>query len=111
MARFIAAQRVEHGIGHAAACQALGVSQAWFYKWQHGDASPRRCRRRSLAAEVARLFAAHRGTYGAPRITDDLREAGWRVAEKTVAAIMREQQLVARAKRRRKHTTGQGNGT
>jgi transposase InsO family protein len=32
------------------------------------------------------------------------------VAEKTVAKIMREQQLVARAKKRRKHTTRQGKG-
>jgi putative transposase len=110
VARFIAAQRVEHGIAHAAVCRALGVSQAWFYKWQHGDASPRRCRRRSLAAEVARLFAAHRGTYGAPRITADLREAGWRVSENTVAQWMREQRLAARVTRCRKHTTRPGKG-
>jgi putative transposase len=110
VARFIAAQRVEHGVPHAAACRALGVSQAWFYKWRYGDASPRRSRRRALCAEVARLFAGHRGTYGAPRITADLRETGWRVSENTVAAIMREQHLVARAKRRRRSTTRPGKG-
>ena len=91
MAAFIAAQRDEHRIPYATACRALGVSQAWFYKWRHGDASPRHARREQLAAEIARLFAAHRGTYGSPRITADLREAGWRVSENTVAAIMREQ--------------------
>ena len=110
MARFIAAQRVEHGIPHATVCRALDVSQAWFYKWCYGDASPRRSRRRALAAEVARLFAAHRGTYGAPRITADLREAGWRVSENTVAQVMREQRLVARVKRRRRATTRPGRG-
>ncbi len=26
--------RVEHGILHAVSCRALGVSQAWFYKWR-----------------------------------------------------------------------------
>ncbi|MCA1822224.1 MAG: IS3 family transposase, partial [Pseudonocardia sp.] len=57
----------------AVACRALGVSQAWFYKWCHGDGSPRRARRRALAALIAALFARHRGTYGAPRITADLR--------------------------------------
>jgi putative transposase len=114
VAGFIAAQRVEHRIPHATACRALGVSQAWFYKWQdravHGDVSPRRARRRALAAEVARLFAVHRGTYGAPRITADLRAARWRVSENTVAALMREQHLAARAKKRRRSTTRPGRG-
>ena len=110
MARFIAAQRVEHGIPNVTACRALGVSEAWFYKWRYGDASPRRARREQLTIATKQLFAAHQGNYGSPRITDDLREAGWRVSEKTVAAIMRDQRLVARAKKRRKHTTRPGRG-
>ena len=110
MARFIAAQRAEHQIPHATACRALGVSAAWFYKWREGDASRRRARRAQLAAEIARLFAAHRGRYGSPRITADLREAGWRVSKNTVAKIMREQDLVARRRRRGKNTTRPGRG-
>jgi hypothetical protein len=105
VARFIAAQRVEYQIPHATACRALGVCEAWFYKWRDGDASPRRARRERLTVEIKRIFALHHGKYGSPRITDDLREAGWTVSEKTVAAIMREQHLMARPKRRRKHTT------
>ena len=81
-------------------CRALGVSQAWFYKWCHGDGSSRRARRRALAALVAALFAQHRGTYGAPRITADARELGWRVSQNTIAAIMAEQGLKARARPR-----------
>jgi putative transposase len=57
---------------------------------------PGHARRAQLRVEVARLFAAHRGTYGSPRITADLRDAGWRVSENTVAALMRELGLVAR---------------
>ena len=101
MAGFIAVQRAEHQVPHATACRALGVSPAWFYKWRAGDASRRRARRAQLAAEIARLFAAHRGRYGSPRITADLHEAGWRVSKNTVAKIMAEQRLVARRKRRR----------
>jgi putative transposase len=110
VARFIAAQRAGHGIPHASTCQALGVSQAWFYKWRDGDASPRRARREQLTAPIRQLFAQHHGKYGSPRITDDLREDGWRVSEKTVAAIMREQGLRARAAKRRKSTTRPGKG-
>ena len=110
MAEFIAAQRVQYAIPQATACRALGVSPAWFYKWRDGDRSPRHARRAQLTAAIRQVFAARNGKYGSPRITDDLREAGWRVSEKTVAAIMREQHLVARAKKRRKHTTRQGKG-
>jgi putative transposase len=109
VAGFIAAQRVEYGIPRAVACRALGVSQAWFYKWAHGDPSLRRARRVQLAAAIAQLFAVHRGRYGSPRIAADLREAGWRVSENTVAQIMRERHLVARPKRGR-GTTRPGRG-
>jgi putative transposase len=110
VAAFITAQRAQHGVPYSLSCRALGVSQAWFYKWRYGDASPRRARREQLAAAIRQLFAAHRGTYGSPRITAELRQAGWRVSEKTVAAMMRDQHLVARPKRRRRSTTRPGRG-
>src|SRR5262249_28175545 len=57
-----------------------------------------------------RLFKAHRGSYGSPRITADLRGAGWTVSKNTVAAIMREQGLAARRKKKRRATTRPGRG-
>jgi transposase InsO family protein len=57
---------------------------------------------------IRQLFAAHQGKYGSPRITAELREAGWRVSEKTVAVIMRELGLRARVRKRRKSTTRPG---
>lgn len=110
MARFIAAQRAEHQIPYATTCRALQVSPSWFYKWRDGDASPRRARRAQLAAEIHRLFAMHRGRYGSPRITADLREAGWRVSKNTVAKIMAEQRLLARHRHGRRGTTRPGSG-
>jgi transposase InsO family protein len=110
VAGFIAAQGDIHQIPHATACRALGVSPAWFYKWRHGDGSPSHARREQLSIEIRRLFARHRGRYGSPRITADLREAGWRVSANTVAKIMREQQLVSRPRRRGRNTTRPGRG-
>ena len=105
MAAFIAAQRAQYGIGYAVACRALGVSQSWFYKWRHGDASVRRARRQGLTALVVALFRRYRGRYGSPRITDELRAMGWKVSVNTIAAIMAERHLVARSKRRRRGLT------
>jgi putative transposase len=110
VAALIAAQRDEHQIPHATACRALGVSRSWFYKWKDHALGPRAARKDALAAEVRRLFEAHRGTYGSPRITADLREAGWKVSKNTVAAVMREQGLTARRKKRRRSTTRPGKG-
>jgi transposase InsO family protein len=110
VAGFIAAQRAQHDIPHAAACRALGVSPAWFYKWRHGDGSPRHARRAQLKVKIGQLFAAHRGRYGSPRICADLRDEGWTVSVNTVAKLMAELGLVARRRRRRRHTTRPGRG-
>jgi putative transposase len=109
VAGLIAAQRDEHGIPAAVACRALGVSRSWFYKHE-GGGTARTARRAALAAEIRRLFAAHRGTYGSPRITADLREAGWKVSKNTVAAVMAGLGLAARRKKKRKSTTRPGRG-
>ena len=110
MAAFIVSQRDQHRIPHAVTCRALGVSRSWFYKWRGGTLPPRTQRRERLKAEVKRLFAAHKGTYGSPRITADLRDAGWRVSENTVAALLRELGLAARRNKKRRSTTRPGRG-
>lgn len=109
MAAMIAARRAD-GIPVAVACRALEVSRAWFYKHKDGRLPPRAQRRQELKAEVARCFALHDGKYGSPRITADLREAGWRISENTIAALMRELHLAARRKTKRKGTTRPGRG-
>jgi putative transposase len=110
VAALSAAQRDEHRIPHAASCRALGVSRSWFCKHKDATRPPRPARRERLKAEVKRLFDAHGGSYGSPRITADLKDAGWRVSENTVAGLMREQGLAARRKKRRRSTIRPGKG-
>ncbi len=105
MATYIVSQRVEHAVPQAVSCRALGVSQAWFYKWRRGDCSLRGEHRAVLAAQIDYLFAKHNGTYGSPRITADLQELGYRVSVNTVAKVMAEKDLVARRRHRRRSTT------
>jgi putative transposase len=108
VAEFIASQRTTHGVPHAITCRALEVSQSWFYKWINHKPTAREQRRERLDEQIQRLFTASGGTYGPPRITDDLREAGWRVSQNTVAARMAELGLAGRPPKRRRSLTRQG---
>ncbi len=94
VARFIADQRTEHGVPHPKTCALLGVSVSWFYKWvvraaPPGPHTPTQTRRAEVDVAVAAAFAAARGLHGSPRLVVDQHEAGWTVAEKTVAESMR----------------------
>ena len=105
VAAFIVSQRAEHGVPYAVSCRALGLSQAWFYKWRHGDVSLRRARRAALDAAVAYLFRRRSGRDGSPPITAALQDLGWRVSKNTVADSMRAQGLAARPKKKRRGLT------
>lgn len=107
---FIGSQRTEYGVSHRVACRALGVSEAWFYKWRRWPSRPtKREVRRAALAERTRCFFDRSGrTYGSPRITLDLWEEGWQVSQNTVAEIMSELGLQGRKPpRRRKNLTRQ----
>jgi hypothetical protein len=108
VAEFIASCRTEHGIAHTIACRALEVSQSWFHKQINRTPTAREQRRARLEAEIGRLFTASGGTYGSPRITRDLREAGWKVSVDTVAVRMAELGLAGRPPEQRRFLTRQG---
>jgi transposase InsO family protein len=105
VASFIASQRTDHGVSHAKCCEWLGVSESWFYKWHNREPTAREQRRAELDAAVRASFddsGGTPGTYGSPRIWEDLVEAGWRVSKKTVAASMVRQDLQGRAPKRKR---------
>nr|WP_063713209.1 IS3 family transposase [Nocardia jiangxiensis] len=108
MAGFIASQRTEHGVPHAVSCRALKVSESWFYKWNDRPVTPRQQRCDRLAGEIERIFVDSGRTYGSPRIGDELRAAGWRVSDNTVAKFMAGNGWTARKPPKRRSLTRQG---
>ncbi len=113
VARFIASQRTNHGVPHAVACRALEVSEAWFYKWQDRPPTARQQRRARLDRAVKASFedsGGTPGTYGSPRVWEDLVEAGWRVSKKTVAASMARQGLQGRCPKRKRRSLTRPDG-
>ena len=69
----------------------LEVSRAGYYRWKQAqDRAPLASeqRRRDLDAKILSFHKDSRGTYGAPRITQDLHENGETVSHNTVAVRM-----------------------
>ena len=107
VASFVAAQRTDHGVPHALSCRALQVSESWFYKWRDRPSTGCQQRQTDLDAAVKASFeesGGNPGTYGSPRVFEDLVEAGWKVSKKTVAASMARQGLQGRGPKRKRRS-------
>jgi hypothetical protein len=86
----------------------LGVSTAGYYRWraaQDRPPLPSEIRRADLDAKIISFHQSSSGTYGAPRITLDLHEAGENVSANTVAARMASLGIVGVSPRLFKVTT------
>ncbi len=71
----------------------LRVSSSGFYRWRKNDRSaaqkPSEVRRGALDAAIVAAHRGSTGTYGAPRITAELKDAGTAVSENTVQRRMK----------------------
>lgn len=107
VASFIASQRTDHDVPHALSCRALEVPASTFYKWLNRPPTPRQLRRERLDEAVKESFdvsGGNPGTYGSPRVWEDLVEDGWKVSVNTVAASMARQGLQGRSPKRKRRS-------
>ncbi|GAA1005432.1 IS3 family transposase [Streptomyces rhizosphaericus] len=88
-------------------CRMLQVSRSGFYRHLAG-AQARADRARADAELAERITEIHQesdGTYGAPRITAELRDGGERINHKRVARVMRRFTIVGLHLRKKARTT------
>jgi putative transposase len=100
---FISAEKVAFPV--VVLCRLLSVSPSGYYASQERPLNERALRDRELAKKVLASHVASKKRYGSPRVHADIKAAGERVARKRIARIMRENKLVARARRRFRTTT------
>ncbi|WP_372441906.1 IS3 family transposase [Actinoplanes campanulatus] len=102
--QFVADHQQRYGVKRL--CQILGVARSSYYYWQAG--APARAARQAadtmLAAQIRTIHTADT-TYGAPRITAELRDQGTPVNHKRVERVMRGIGLQGLRLRRRHRTT------
>jgi putative transposase len=92
------------------ACAALGVSESGYHAWSAREPSRARLRRERLVAAIAEVHAEVKGRYGSPRMAAELKARGHDCAENTVAKLMRENGVRAKAPRRFVRTTDSRHG-
>jgi putative transposase len=98
------------GFPVAAACHAAGVTRSAYYAWTAGAVQGPSDRHREevrLVAEIRRIHAHSKATYGAPRVHAELRRRGWSANHKRVERLMRTHGIVGYRPRRRRSLTKQ----
>jgi putative transposase len=98
---FIGAEKARHSVPML--CRLLRVSRSGYYAWRVRGPSRRALEDARLGTLVVAAHQAGRGTYGSPRVLDDLRESGERTSRKRVARLMKERGLVGEPKKRWRH--------
>lgn len=86
-------------------CQVLSVSRSGYYSNQERVASPHESEDIRLRVEIKAIFNRYKGRVGSPAVTEWLRRQGESVGENRVARLMQEMGLMAKGKRKFRHTT------
>jgi putative transposase len=86
-------------------CEALEVSPAGYYAWRDRPASAQQQRRDTLLVAIRAVHAEAKARYGSPRIRAELVARGRDCCVNTVAKLMRENGVVAKAARKFRSTT------
>jgi putative transposase len=81
-------------------CEALEVSRSGYYAWRSRGPSKRAQEEARLKASIQEAHQRTRGTYGSPRLTQELKSQGWPAGRHRVARLMREQGLHGLPRRR-----------
>jgi transposase InsO family protein len=87
------------------ACELLEVSRSAFYSWHQHLPSARKLADDEVGELIESIYDESRGTYGWPRVHEQLRHDGVHAGGKRVARIMRQRGLIGRCRRRWTRTT------
>jgi len=91
-------------------CRVLRVSRSGFYAWLARKPSARDLEDEQLRPKVVEAFKTGRGTYGSPRVRDELVDQGFEIGRKRVARLMRELGLRGVSPRKFRVTTNSDHG-
>ena len=86
-------------------CRALSVSRSGFYQWYNHGPSTRDRDNEELVIQIRQIHRELNGIYGSPRMTQALRQRGFKCNHKRVERLMRVNGIRSKRKRKFKITT------
>lgn len=86
-------------------CRLMGVSERGLHAWKHRPPSLRQRRGMVLLAHIRDQHRLSLGSYGRPRMTQELNELGIRVGQRPVGRLMRQNDIQVIRSRKFKRTT------
>ena len=100
---FVNANQAIYGV--ATMCRVLAVSASGYYAWRQRPPSARARADAGLTARIRAIHRCSRGTYGTPRIHEELLAADIHLGRKQVARLMKAAGLAGVSRRRWVTTT------
>jgi putative transposase len=84
----------------ATQCRVLEVPTSSYYAWLDRKPSKRSQRDEAVSARIVDLHILSQGTYGSPRLKDDLAEEGIHISRKRIARLLKARSLQGVSRRR-----------
>ncbi len=100
---FIEAHRARYPV--PAMCELLEVSCSGYHAWRGRGPSPREQENNRLLMQIRAIHSASHGSYGSPRVHEELRDQGKVVSLNRVRRLMKKNGIATRHKRKFRATT------
>lgn len=86
-------------------CKVLKTSRSSYYNWLNGKCSKRAESNAAMTREIRIVYNNSKGTYGSPRIAQELNKNGILASPKRVAKLMRKEGIQSKIRKKYKVTT------
>jgi len=100
---FIRAEKAQYPISML--CETLEVARSWHYQKSAQPKSAREIVDEELSRLIQEIYTEGRGSYGSPRIWDELKKRNYKVSRKRVIRLMKKLKLRAKTIKKFKVTT------
>ncbi len=103
--RFAFVEEHRHDLTVNRLCEIMDVSPRGFRAWRSRTASLRQRTDMALLAHIREQFRLSLGSYGRPRMTEEMKELGFNVGHRRIGRLMQQTSITVKRNKKFKATT------